>query len=76
VLTPDRLRASGVFNTDFVQKVLQAKPHPRLRWHYFLLWQMIGVELWREIFVETEPSSASTDPLAPADGHRRGRVRG
>jgi asparagine synthase (glutamine-hydrolysing) len=64
VLTPDRLRASGVFNTDFVQRVLQAKPHPRLRWHYFLLWQMIGVELWREIFVETGSSSASTGPLA------------
>jgi asparagine synthase (glutamine-hydrolysing) len=62
VLTPERLRSSGVFNTDFVQKVLQAKPHPRLRWHYFLLWQMIGVELWREIFVETQPSYSSTGP--------------
>jgi asparagine synthase (glutamine-hydrolysing) len=58
VLTPNRLRQSGVFNPDFVQRVLQAKPHPRLRWHYFVLWQMIGVELWREIFLETEPSPA------------------
>lgn len=64
VLTPDRLRRSGVFNPDFVQKVLDAKPHPRLRWHYFLLWQMIGVELWREIFIESEPSPASLDSPA------------
>jgi asparagine synthase (glutamine-hydrolysing) len=72
VLTPDRLRQSGVFNPDFVQKVLDAKPHPRLRWHYFLLWQMIGVELWRDIFIESGPSPASSDsptrPTAAAGG--------
>jgi asparagine synthase (glutamine-hydrolysing) len=72
VLTPDRLRQSGVFNTDFVQSVLDAKPHSRLRWHYFLLWQMIGVELWREIFVEPGPSLPSIDsrtrPTAAAEG--------
>jgi asparagine synthase (glutamine-hydrolysing) len=55
VLTPDRLRQSGVFNIDFVQRILEAKPRPGLRWHYFMLWQMIGLELWREIFVEAEP---------------------
>jgi len=64
VLAPERLRRSGVFNTDFVQKVLDAKPHPRLRWHYFLLWQMIGVELWSEIFVDPGRSLPSTVPPA------------
>ena len=44
LLTPDRLRRSGIFNPEFVQAVLKAQPHQRLRWHYFLLWQMIGVE--------------------------------
>jgi asparagine synthase (glutamine-hydrolysing) len=52
VLTPERLRRSGVFNPDFVRGVLAAKPHQRLRWHYFMLWQMIGFELWSDIFVE------------------------
>jgi asparagine synthase (glutamine-hydrolysing) len=64
VLAPERLRRSGVFNTDFVQKVLDAKPHPRLRWHYFLLWQMIGVELWSEIFVDPGRSLPSAVPPA------------
>jgi asparagine synthase (glutamine-hydrolysing) len=70
VLAPDRLRQSGVFNVDFVQKVLEAKPHPRLRWHYFLLWQMIGVELWNEIFIDS--AAAPVDPLAGQAGPRRG----
>ena len=64
VLTLDRLRQSGVFNVDFVQTVLEAKPRPALRWHYFLLWQMIGLELWREIFIEGDPFR-SGPPAAP-----------
>jgi asparagine synthase (glutamine-hydrolysing) len=67
VLTPDRLRQSGVFNVDLVQRVLEAKPRPSLRWHYFLLWQMIGFELWREIFIEGEtfrPGHPARPPAA------------
>ncbi len=65
VLTPERLRMSGVFNPTFVQKVLDAKPHQRLRWHYFMLWQMIGFELWHDTFI---------GPAVPASG-ARGSVR-
>jgi asparagine synthase (glutamine-hydrolysing) len=50
MLSPDRLRRSGIFNPEFVRAVLKAAPHQRLRWHYFLLWQMIGVETWLETF--------------------------
>jgi asparagine synthase (glutamine-hydrolysing) len=50
MLSPDRLRRSGIFNPEFVRAVLTAEPHQRLRWHYFLLWQMIGVETWLETF--------------------------
>jgi asparagine synthase (glutamine-hydrolysing) len=57
LLTPDRLRASGIFNPIFVQKVLEAKPHQRLRWHYFMLWQMIGFQLWHEQFIEASTFS-------------------
>ncbi len=62
VLTPARLRASGVFNPVFVQRVLDARPHQRLRWHYFMLWQMIGFELWREIFTEARPHLVGRTP--------------
>jgi asparagine synthase (glutamine-hydrolysing) len=60
VLTPDRLRSSNVFNPDFVHQVLDARPHQRLRWHYFMLWQMIGVEIWRENFVGPQHTATST----------------
>ena len=57
VLTPERMRRGGIFNPGFVTDVLNARPHPRLRWHYFMLWQMIGVELWRDIFLGADGSS-------------------
>jgi asparagine synthase (glutamine-hydrolysing) len=52
VLTPERLREGKLFNPGFVRGILEARPHQRLRWHYFMLWQMIGLELWREIFID------------------------
>jgi hypothetical protein len=43
-----------------VAGVVRAAPHQRLRWHYFLLWQMIGVELWQEAFTVTGSREWST----------------
>lgn len=51
VLTPERLRESKLFNPGFVRRILEAESHQRLRWHYFMLWQMIGLEFWHEIFM-------------------------
>jgi asparagine synthase (glutamine-hydrolysing) len=58
MLSPEKLRRSGIFNPEFVRAVLKAEPHQRLRWHYFLLWQMIGVETWLETFARVQPVPA------------------
>jgi asparagine synthase (glutamine-hydrolysing) len=70
LLSPDRLRRSGIFNPGFVQAVLKAEPRQRLRWHYFLLWQMIGVETWLETFGQQLPAGASSSarPLVHPPG--------
>ena len=60
MLSPDRLRRSGIFNPEFVQAVLKAEPRQRLRWHYFLLWQMIGVETWLATFAQPLPAGAGS----------------
>ncbi len=61
LLSEDRIRARGIFNPEFVNSVMNAKPHPHLRWHYFMLWQMIGVELWCEAFLSSPPSGRRTN---------------
>jgi asparagine synthase (glutamine-hydrolysing) len=62
VLTDARLRETGVFNPTFVHDVLATRPRPSLRWHYFMLWQMIGVELWREEFERPRDRPGSAAP--------------
>ena len=72
VLTPDRLRKSGVFNPKFVQSVLDAKPNQRLRWHYFMLWQMIGFELWHDTFIgSAAPAPAGHGSVRSTSGEGR-----
>jgi asparagine synthase (glutamine-hydrolysing) len=68
MLSPDRLRRSGIFNPEFVRAVLTAQPRQRLRWHYFMLWQMIGVETWLATFTEGQAAPAGVGPAARPAG--------
>jgi asparagine synthase (glutamine-hydrolysing) len=61
VLTPRRVKELGLFNYDFVKKVLEHSPHPRLRWHYFTLWMMVGFHIWHEMFFRGDSSKPSFD---------------
>ncbi|MFP6905575.1 MAG: asparagine synthase (glutamine-hydrolyzing) [Verrucomicrobiota bacterium] len=49
-LSREWCEASGLFNYGFIQALLQCPAHPRLRWHYFLVWLMVGVKQWMEVF--------------------------
>jgi asparagine synthase (glutamine-hydrolysing) len=71
LLTPQRLKDGGIFNPRFVRDILDARPHQRLRWHYFMLWQMIGLELWREVFIGVH-GTTRPGPLGAAAGAERG----
>ena len=51
ILTEPRIREQGVFNYQYIRKILSANPSPRLRWHYFLLWLIAGFSLWSDIFI-------------------------
>ncbi len=46
------LAEQGIFNPRFVRAVLDHPPHPAMRWHYFLLWLILGVKVWQRLFIE------------------------
>lgn len=52
VLTAERVKARGWFNHDYLRRILEHPPHPRLRWHYFILWLALGLEIWCQMFLE------------------------
>lgn len=59
ILTPRRVKELGLFNYDFIKKVLEHHPHPRLRWHYFTLWMMVGFHIWHDMFIHNSFSKPS-----------------
>ncbi|MCX7696969.1 MAG: asparagine synthase (glutamine-hydrolyzing) [Bacteroidales bacterium] len=54
ILTPSFVDQQGIFNYAFIQKILHARPSPRLRWHYNFLWILVGIAIWQEMFIRTD----------------------
>jgi len=52
VLTAQRVERRGWFNYAYLRRILDHPPHPRLRWHYFLLWLALGLEIWAQMFLD------------------------
>ena len=50
VLTQEAVQELGLFNWKWIRSVLDARPSPELRWHYFTLWVMTGIVLWHQEF--------------------------
>ena len=54
VLTPERVWADGIFNYNFIKDILDAKPHPRMRWHYNFIWVLTGFYIWKDMYLDSE----------------------
>jgi asparagine synthase (glutamine-hydrolysing) len=52
VLTRSRVEQRGWFNYAYLRRILDHPAHPRLRWHYFLLWIALGLEIWAQMFLD------------------------
>jgi asparagine synthase (glutamine-hydrolysing) len=55
-LSRERVEESGIFNFTYIQKILNTKPKNSLRWHYFLLWKIVGYHIWEDVFVRRDGS--------------------
>ncbi|MFV2080700.1 MAG: asparagine synthase (glutamine-hydrolyzing) [bacterium] len=50
-LTENFIREQGLFNYRFIKSILDHPPHRWMRWHYFLLWLILGVKIWEDLFI-------------------------
>lgn len=64
-LSPATVRRHGLFNPDFVSFLLQLPAQRRYRWHYFMLYLMIGSHIWLDLF------EGNAAPLAHSGAARR-----
>lgn len=53
ILTKERIERDGVFNYEFIRKIFEAPPHPRMRWHYNFIWVLTGYYIWKSMFIES-----------------------
>lgn len=51
-LSRDRVEESGVFNYKYIEQILKSNPKPAMRWHYFLLWKIMGYHIWEDVFIK------------------------
>ncbi len=51
-LTRRRLGELGFFDGRLIERILSSRADPRLRWHYFYLWTVLGFSAWHRIFIE------------------------
>jgi len=63
VLTAARIREGGVVRQEYVRRIIESRPSPSLRWHYFFLWQLVGLELTRD-WIRDAPAFRAVDGSA------------
>lgn len=52
ILTKERVEQQGLFNYDYLRRIMTHKPNPRMFWHYFFLWNVVGITIWQQMFLE------------------------
>ncbi len=63
ILTKQEVEKQGLFSWNWIDKVINTAPTPRMRWHYFNLWVMVGFTIWHKMFIE----NFSENPPEPID---------
>ena len=52
VLSRDSVEERGIFNHEYIRRILDARPSQSMRWHYFFLLNLVGLEYWFRIFID------------------------
>jgi asparagine synthase (glutamine-hydrolysing) len=54
VLTPEFVDRQGIFNYDYLKRIMQHSPNPKMRWHYNYLWVVLGIAIWQKMYIDSD----------------------
>lgn len=54
ILTKEFIDEQGIFNYKYIRRILDYKPHPKLRWHYNYLWVVMGMAILEKMFIKSD----------------------
>ena len=63
ILTETFVKDQGIFNYGYIRRILDAKPHPRMRWHYNYLWVVMGLAIWQRMFLDSTHIAKHSVPI-------------
>jgi asparagine synthase (glutamine-hydrolysing) len=63
VLTRRRIESQGFFNFDYIEAILNHAPHPRLRWHYNYLLNLVSFQIWYQMYIESHDFAHTVQPI-------------
>ncbi len=52
ILTKEFVEKQGIFNYNYIRRILDYPAHPRLRWHYNYIWIVLGLAIWEKTFID------------------------
>ncbi len=53
ILTKEFVDEQGIFNHSYIQRILNHKPQPRMRWHYNYLWVVMGMAILDKMYIRS-----------------------
>ena len=54
ILTKEFIQEQGIFNYQYLKRIIDSKPSSQLRWHYNYLWIVVGFSIWQKMFIQTQ----------------------
>jgi asparagine synthase (glutamine-hydrolysing) len=54
ILTKNYIEEQGIFNFEYIKRIIDYPPNPKLRWHYNYLWIVVGFAIWEKMFIRTD----------------------
>jgi asparagine synthase (glutamine-hydrolysing) len=61
ILTKEYIQTQGIFNYSYIKTILEYPANPRLRWHYNLIWVMVGYAIWEDQYLKGVRSKELND---------------
>jgi asparagine synthase (glutamine-hydrolysing) len=57
LLTRKRVEGQGLFNYEYLRRIVEHRPSRNMYWHYFFLWNVVGFTIWQQMFLEGDVSA-------------------
>jgi len=54
ILTREFINQQGIFNYNYIERILRHRPNPRLRWHYNFLWIVLGFAILEKMYISSD----------------------